>query len=366
MSSVVHFSDDDWARTERDWSAWWEGDLARPLVLINNFVPPADKQLPELPGITAQIPFAVSAEEVAERVAGFMEAMYFYGDSFPRWWPNFGPGIAAGFLGSKVDTQQRTVWFEPLENVELADIHATFDPDNIWWKRVRDLTVAAAKRIGDRVVIAHTDIGGNLDILASLREANKLLLDLIDDADEVMRLVGEITTVWLRYYNELYDIIGPAGRGTTPWAPIWSPKRCYMLQCDLSYMFSPKMFERYVMPDLEACCNAMEHGFYHLDGKGEIPHLDLLLSLERLKGIQWIPGAGAPPPEEWLPLLKRIKDGGKLCQVFVSAEGAMKIVKELGGRGFTMQIMETMNEEKARDFLKALAAVDPDSKWEPR
>jgi hypothetical protein len=28
--------------------------------------------------------------------------------------------------------------------------------------------------------------------------------------------------------------------------------------------------------------------------------------------------------------------------------------------------MEIMNEEKARDFLKALAAVDPDSKWEPR
>ncbi len=131
-----------------------------------------------------------------------------------------------------------------------------------------------------------------------------------------------------------------------------------MLQCDFSYMISPAMFERFVLPDLAACCEALDHGFYHLDGEGEIRHLDMLLSLERLRGIQWIPGDGAPPPEEWLPLLKRIRDGGKLCQLFVSAEGAMKIVRELGGRGFALQIMETMNQERAAEFLTALAAAD--------
>ena len=65
-----------------------------------------------------------------------------------------------------------------------------------------------------------------------------------------------------------------------------------MLQCDFSYMISPAMFERFVMPDLAACCDALDHGFYHLDGKGEIRHLEMLLSLERLRGIQWIPATG--------------------------------------------------------------------------
>ena len=60
-------------------------------------------------------------------------------------------------------------------------------------------------------------------------------------------------------------------------------------------MISPAMFERFVMPDLVACCDHLDHGFYHLDGKGEIPHLDLLLSIPRLRGIQWIPGDGAAP-----------------------------------------------------------------------
>ena len=97
-----------------------------------------------------------------------------------------------------------------------------------------------------------------------------------------------------------------------------------MLQSDFSYMISPRMFERLILPDLTACCDALDYAFYHLDGKGEIKHLDMLLSIERLRGIQWIPGDGAPPPEEWMPLLKRIRDGGKLCQVYVTPEGASR------------------------------------------
>jgi len=119
------------------------------------------------------------------------------------------------------------------------------------------------------------------------------------------------------------------------------------------------MFEKFVLPDLAACCDMMEHAFYHLDGPGEIRHLDMLLSLENLRGIQWIPGDGSPPPEEWLPLLKRIRDAGKLCQVFVEAEGARTIVRELGGRGFAFCIMSFINSaEEAKDFLRVLRQED--------
>jgi 5-methyltetrahydrofolate--homocysteine methyltransferase len=211
------------------------------------------------------------------------------------------------------------------------------------------------ERWGSQVTVSITDLGGNLDILASLRTTEQLLLDLCDAPDEVERLVGEITRLWIRYYDELYAIIQKAGRGTTPWAAIWSPGRCYMLQSDFAYMISPQMFERFVLPDLAACCDILDDGFYHLDGKGEIPHLDMLLSLKRLRGIQWIPGDGAPPPEKWLPLLQRIRQGGKLCQLFVSPQGARTIVRELGGRGFALSISQSMPRAEAEDFLRALA-----------
>jgi hypothetical protein len=129
-----------------------------------------------------------------------------------------------------------------------------------------------------------------------------------------------------------------------------------MLQSDFAYMISPEMFERFVLPDLDACCEALDHGFYHLDGKGQIVHLDMLLSLERLRGVQWIPGDGQPAPDQWLPLLKRIRDAGKLCQVYVSPEGARTILRELGGRGFALRIDSAMTPTEAQDFLDLLAA----------
>jgi 5-methyltetrahydrofolate--homocysteine methyltransferase len=205
-------------------------------------------------------------------------------------------------------------------------------------------------------------LGGNLDILASFRETQTLLFDLKDHPEQVERLAEQITGLWLRYYDELDALIRPACRGTTAWAPIWSTGKTYMLQCDFAYMISPAMFEQFVLPDLVACCDHLDHAFYHLDGKGQIPHLDLLLSVPRLRGIQWIPGRGNPPAEQWLPMLKRIRDGGKLCQVYVTPEGAERIVRTIGGRGFLFLIWQYGRQfedpEQADAFLHKLAQED--------
>jgi hypothetical protein len=126
-----------------------------------------------------------------------------------------------------------------------------------------------------------------------------------------------------------------------------------MLQSDFAYMISPRMFKRFVLPDLVACCDVLDYGFYHLDGKGQIPHLDHLLSIERLRGIQWQPGDGQPMADGWLELLKRIRDGGKLCQIYVTREGALTVQKELGGKGFLMHIVnDPMTHAEAEEFLK--------------
>jgi hypothetical protein len=177
---------------------------------------------------------------------------------------------------------------------------------------------------------------------------------MLDCPDEVETATQQITGFWLRYYGELHAITQKNGRGTTPWAPIWAPGRCYMLQSDFSAMISPKMFERFVLPDLVACCQALDFSFYHMDGKGQIPHLDLLLSIDELQGIQWIPGDGQPPPEAWMPLLERIRRAGKLCQLFVSAAGALEIVNRLGGKGFAFAIIESLNDEEVKAFLKEI------------
>lgn len=362
---ALNFTQEDWDRIERDAMAWWAGELERPLVYLAA-VDPALGPVPTTPryNYLTNYPLDMSAEAIVDRHAPLLEATRYYGDAFPWWWTNFGPGIMAGFLGAEVHSvvePSETVWFTPPQEAPITALDFSYRADNIWWQRVQAVTRAIAERWEGMVAVGHTDLGGNLDILASFRTTEGLLFDVMDHPEEVERLAAQITQLWLRYYDEQDALIRPPCHGTTSWAPIWSPGKTYMLQCDFSYMISPAMFERFVMPDLVACCEHLDHGFYHLDGKGEIPHLDQLLSIERLRGIQWIPGDGQPPPHEWLPLLKRIRDGGKRCQVFVSPEGARTIVRNLGGRGFLLVIHADdtfCDPESAHAFLKTLEEDD--------
>jgi 5-methyltetrahydrofolate--homocysteine methyltransferase len=359
MSINLHFTEEDWERIERDWTAWWAGEINRPMVILQTMDTFLNASHDEF---TTEFMLDKPIDEILDYYQARLEGARFYGDAWPKWIPYFGPGIVTGFLGGRVEPiqAQRTVWFEVDEPVPVEDLHFAYDADNIWWRRVLGLTQAAVERWGNQVSIAHTDLGGILDVLSSFRTANQLLYDLYDIPDEIIHLTGDIRKLWLRYYDELHAVIKKAGRGTTNWAPVWSPGRTYMHQCDFCYMISPKMFERFVLPDLDACFRQLDHAFYHLDGKGQIAHLDMLLSLESLVGIQWVPGAGQPGPSKWLPLLKQIRDAGKLCQLFISPGGARTVVRELGGRGFALfiAIAETTSATEVADLLNTLAAED--------
>lgn len=307
--------------------------------------------LPALFGLEAP------ATEVIAQYTRLLNAMRWYGDAWPGWWPNFGPGVVAAFLGAQLHAVPDTVWFDLPAPIDLSTWQPALDDQNPWWRRVQELTLMAREVWGDAVNIRHTDLGGNLDVLASLRGTQQLLLDVLEAPEAVERAAQAITRAWLQYYDQLDAIIQPLGRGSAAWAPVWAPRRFYMLQSDFTYMISPRLFERFVLPDLAACCEALDYPFYHLDGKGQIPHLDLLLSLKKLRGIQWVAGDGAPPPEEWLSLLNRIRDAGKLCQVDVTPQGALRIVRELGGKGFALRIVEPMSPPQAQAFLKEIASV---------
>ena len=353
MSINLQFTSQDWERTRQDWTAWWNHELERPMLVLDIYKPQYASFVPQFAGWSIEQD-RLLIEDVLDQSQDTLEKTTFYGDYWPRWWPNFGAGIIAGFLGASVGVDENTVWFEPLKNHGLGDIPLNYDANNFWWRWVKAITQAGVDRWGGQVQVAISDIGGNLDILASLRGTQNLLMDLYDAPEIVDRLLAEITQLWLRYYDDLYEITKTANNGTSAWAALWCPERFYMLQSDFSYMISPAMFERFVLPDLEMICDHLDYSFYHLDGKGQIPHLDMLLAIEHLDGIQWIPGDGAPPSEEWLPLLKRIRDAGKLCQLFVTPEGALTITRKLGGKGFTFIIIDPLSTHEIEDFLKKI------------
>lgn len=354
MRKATQFTNSDWTKLENNWRMWWKEELDRPLVVIE--INDLTFEHSDFDDFVTQFALDNSVEEILDYLTPYLNSRLYFGDAFPKYWLNFGAGVMAAFMGSPVDHSTGTTWFHPLPDLEnLEKLEIEYQPDNSWWRRVLDVGRGAANRWGEKVVIGTTDLGGNLDILASLRGTEQLLIDLIERPLEVDRLVKQISQVWLWYYEKLYAITQPLGFGNACWAPLWFPTCGYMLQSDFSYMISPQMFERFVMPDLEFLTEKLDYPFYHMDGKGQIPHLDMLLSLPKLRGIQWQPGDGAPFADQWLPLLKRIRNAGKLVQVYVSGEGALRIQRELGGKGFVFQIIDDLTFDEAENLLDQLS-----------
>ena len=328
----VGFSRAQWQRIREDYTAWWAGELDRALVIP--LVEPIPSEYANLSLFMPNWPQDWSDDQVVETVLGIVAAQPLYGDAFPLHFLNFGAGVAAAFTGASLHAAPETIWFNPPARHELSDLAIHLNRDNKWWQRIRHLTQLLAERIGDRVQISYTDIGGNLDILASLRGTENLLIDCAEHADKIESLLGQITAFWLEVHQELHQIISAYCAGTCPWAPLWAPGPGYILQSDFSYMISPAFCARFVIADLTACCAEIEYPFYHMDGPGQVPHLDLFCGLEKLRGIQWVPGEGNPEPVGWPEVLGRIREAGKLCQTWGTPDEVIEICKRHGAKGF--------------------------------
>jgi 5-methyltetrahydrofolate--homocysteine methyltransferase len=119
-------------------------------------------------------------------------------------------------------------------------------------------------------------------------------------------------------------------------------------------MISPDDFARFVMPSLTRTSEFLEHSIFHLDGPGQIAHLDHILSLPRLDGIQWVPGSGNAPvwDEKWFPIYERIQSAGK-CLVLHdtgTVENTMNICKNFSPKGLWLSTrLET--EDEADELL---------------
>ncbi len=357
MPLNLHFPENGWENIHRNWSAWWAGELPRALVVVECVEPKVERWPHYASTFLGNYGLEVAVDELLELFVPRLEATHYLGDAFPRFWPNYGPGIVAAFAGAGLHSTPDTTWFSPCACQPAADLHIEQVTGNPWWQRVRSVTQAAVERWGSQLSVGFTDLGGNLDILAHLRGTHQLLLDLVDNPQEVDRLVTEAHRLWMHTYDELYELTH-LSQGITCWGPCWSPTQGYLLQSDFSYMISPAMFERFVLPEVAACCNTMDYPFYHLDGKGQLAHLDMLLSLERLRGIQWVPGDGQPQAEHWLPLIERIRRSGKLCQVYVDVRGAIDLLRELGGQGLLLAINETLTPQEGQAFLEEIRLLN--------
>lgn len=206
MSLNLHFPESGCESITQNWSAWWAGELERALVVLE-CIEPQDEATPHYAStFLGNYDLGMPVDEQLDLFIPRLQATYYLGDAFPRFWPYFGPSIVAAFGGAGLNAVQDTTWFSPAAGEAISEFHVGLLVDNPWWQRVKTVTLAAAKRWGNQLSIGFTDLGGNLDILAHLRGTQQLLFDLVDYPEEVDRLIHQTNQLWLQCYEALYAL----------------------------------------------------------------------------------------------------------------------------------------------------------------
>ncbi|MBD3391129.1 MAG: hypothetical protein GF418_03645 [Chitinivibrionales bacterium] len=358
---AIRFNADAWNRMRENYGRWWAGELKRPLIHMTLTGADPGRPPSELPayGFTSRYDLSIPAEKVIDAWDYTLSANRYLGDGFPCVWPNFGAGVAAAFMGATLTAREDTTWFHPEEVKEITHLSFAYDPDNVWLGRVKDICRAGIEYWQGAVQIGMTDIGGALDILSTFRPSESLILDTCMYPEEVKKLTWDIHELWWKYFEEIDRVLQPVNPGYTAWTPILSEQSYYMLQCDFCYMLGPDMFEDLVKPELAASCKILVNPFYHLDGPGQLVHLDSILEIDELKGIQWVPGAGQPDCSGWPEVYKKIRDAGKLIQL-VDADMKMfdTVAEQLGSAEGLIAFMsfDISRQREAAEFLEKYGA----------
>lgn len=330
---AVHFDKTRMAAVIDNHDRWWRGELNRALIrgtVTDAYAPSHTAIAPVLSQATCH-DFSWTAEEVIDAEDAQLSRYEFLGDAYPVMdFAAFGPGVLAAMLGSQLDNSRGQIWYLPFEE-DVTKLHVKYDPENIWVRRIKDLYRAGLQRWDGSVIMTLPDLGGIMDILASLIGTENLIFALVDEPEEVKRALSETQTAWYEAYNDFAQVLKPQG-AMTNWNGILSRDTTYIPQCDFSYMLGQDMFEEFVMPSLREDTRRITNTIYHLDGIGALKHLDALLTLDNLKAIQWVYGVGQPGPTAWVDVYRKILDAGKLVMIIEDAlnNGFREIRPQLG------------------------------------
>jgi hypothetical protein len=333
-----------WPRVRARYEAWWEGELAdRPLLVVTA---PRDggrsDGAPENPDDLFD--WFTNPARVIPRVERQVADTHWEGDAFPVVFPvsTSLPAIQAAYMGAPylIVPGANTGWSSPCIADWQTPPRFAVDPDNRWWRLTQTLLEAGGKASKGRYCVGIPDLQGGGQIVAEMRGSQRLAIDLFDHPGAVKAAIQSVTLAWYEYYRACFEIIHrhslpqqPYGDGYVDWLGIWSDRPAVTVECDFSGMISPAMFQEFFLPAVRLQTEMVERSIYHLDGPGAIRHLDALMALPRLNGIQWVPGAGSKPMIEWLPLLKHIRAAGKLLVIGCEPWEVRPLLRELGPAG---------------------------------
>ncbi len=335
--------------------AWWACEIIdRPLVRMNI----KGRREPEIPAKqhASLREWWFDVEYHVECFEARVKDTVYLAEKLPVFSPNLGPDQVATLFGCELEfADARTSWSTPIvkSSREILSLQPNFD--NEYWTAIRRMTDLSLQRGAGRWLTGIADLHTNGDLVAALRDPQDLCLECADDIDAVRAACDYVTEFFPRMYEDLYGRIVAAGQPCTSWTPALHAGRFYMTSCDFICMISPEMLRKTIYPSLVREIEHLDRSMFHLDGPGALRHIEAILELPGLNGLQWVAGMGNGPYSRWIHVYQQAQAAGKCLQV--TAEDfdiAKTIAAEIRPEGVWFEIYKQYTPEEADAFLKWL------------
>ncbi|HZK70411.1 MAG TPA: trimethylamine corrinoid protein 2 [Clostridia bacterium] len=328
---------------------WNKENHDRPIMSIH--APKAEVKIPDI-----KVPDNIwdrwlDIDYILKSHRAYFETTYFGGEAFPAIEPNLGPDILGAIVGCELEFSDTTSWARHFVEDWNKVPDLKLNSDNKWWKKIKEITEAAVNDANGDYLVGVTDLHAGTDGLVSMRGPENVCLDIIDYPNQIKKFNLSLLEVFKDVYNGLYSIITKKQQGVTNWMGIWHPEKWYVTSSDFSCLVSESDFEEFIIPELMEEINFLDASIYHLDGPGALRHLDRLLKIEKLKGIQWVYGAGQPTARYWIDILKKIQDAGKLIHISIEPSDFKPLCEALKPEGVNF-VCNCTSESEAKDMIK--------------
>ncbi len=298
-------------------------------------------------------------ETILQNALSRMERTCFAGDALPMVYQNYGTSGHCRYFGAQPLYGNDTIWFDPVWE-SLDDVHSSYTEEVLGMQ----LKIASylADHAKDRFFVAMPDNCGTLDAIGHLYGTENVLMDMVMYPEKLTEAVRLLNQAWTKtseiFYQTSQEVNGGAAHA---WMHLLAPGRMNHMQCDMSVMFSPAMFEQFVVPELEQQMEWLEYPIYHFDGIEQERHLHMLLEFDKLKAIQWTYVAGQPLPSNFLHILKRIQEAGKCLILMAPPEDIPVLLDNLSSKGLYLHTEAETSEEA----LEIVRYVEKHSKEKP-
>lgn len=323
MSEVELEYKPDFERARRYWDALWHHEVIdRPCTLVT--APTVDKPSGYSRIVAVEDDFSV----VLDQCDAYLESHAFLGEAMPSFRPGFGPDQMAGFLGAPLVINKgssTTSWSEKIVEDWDSFLPMRIDESNTCFQRMHEFHRLAEAHVDGRCLLCDIDMHSNIDLLESLRGAQDLLFDMIDEPDLVLNAMSQARKLYKQVYEAFYGYGNKASLGTTSGLPMYDGGRFNRIQADFIALLNPELFRRFVLPAIEEEAQYLDRSAFHLDGPDALTHLDDLLSIDAIDAIQWVSGAGNKPQIEWPEVLHKIQAAGKIIILHLGVEDVKRI-----------------------------------------